>query len=316
MEYSHCFSEKKLISKLTFGCGPLGGVDWGDFDIEDTMAAVSRAYELGVNVFDTADVYGLGNSEKLLSKALGRKRHDVIISTKFGVNWTKRYDQEWAKTFYDSSAKRVVDALEASLKRLRVESIPLYYVHWPDSNTPFHETAEALQRCQEAGKIQNIGLSNFPLSKIQEISQDFKISAVQVQYNLIDTEIEEKFLEACKKMDIAVFTYGPLAQGFLTGKYSKNSNFDDKDCRSRLSHFKKDSFEKNHLIVEKVREISERNGVSMSQVALRWVAENSRITSVISGIKSVSQIEDNIGCLNFNIGADDAEFFNTEIKDH
>ena len=315
MKYSRCFSGNTPISKVTFGCGPLSGVDWGNFDINETMSAVSKAYEMGVNVFDTADVYGMGTSETLLSQALGSKRHDAVISTKFGVNWSKHASQDWAKTFYDCSPKRVIEALDASLRRLRVDSIPLYYVHWPDPNTPFSETAEALQRCQDAGKIQNIGLSNFPLSKIKEINQDFKIAAVQVQYSLVDRAIENIFLKTCEELGIAVFTYGPLAQGFLSGKYNKDSIFDVKDCRSRLSHFDEDGFQKYHLTIEKVREVSEKYGVSMSQVAIRWVIENSKVVSAISGIKSVAQMEDNVGSLNFDIQADEADFFNVRMED-
>ena len=313
MKFSHCFSEKVAISKLTFGCGPLSGVDWGNFDVNDTMAAVAEAADLGVNVFDTADIYGLGVSEELLSKALGSKRHDVVISTKFGVNWAKGVNDKWAKTFYDCSPKRVVEALEASLRRLRLDSIPLYYIHWPDPGTPFKQTAEALQRCQEAGKIQKIGLSNFPLSMIQEISKDIKISAVQAQYSLIDREVEDRFLHICKDLDIAVFTYGPLAQGFLSGKYNRGSKFDDTDCRSRLSHFKADEFQRHQDVINKIHEISKRYDITMSQVALRWVIENPNISSMISGIKTVSQMMDNAGALEFDIKNSDVGFFKTRI---
>ena len=224
MEYSRLIDNEMLASKLGFGGGPLSGEDWGPFNKKQNMMAVSRAYELGVNVFDTADVYGLGTSEKLLSKALGHNRHNVIISTKFGVNWGERPANGLAKTFYDSSSKRVVEALEASLKRLRLDCIPLYYIHWPDPNTSFLETAEALKRCQESGKIKNIGLSNFSLSQIKEIRQDLNVIAVQAQYSLIDKGIEGDFIDSCKDLGMNIFTYGPLAQGLLTGKYNDNPN--------------------------------------------------------------------------------------------
>ena len=308
MKYSSCFSEKTKISQLTFGCGPLSGVDWGEYDVQDTIYAASQAAELGINSFDTADVYGLGTSEKLLSKALGNKRHDLFISTKFGLNWQQDKKNQWARTYNDASAHRVVSALEGSLRRLRLDAIPLYFVHWPDPSTPFEETAEALQKCIDAGKILRIGLSNFGINQIDKISKFIKVSAVQVQYSLIDRKIEKKFLDTCDSLDISVFTYGPLAQGLLTGKYDLQSKFDDSDCRSRLSHFKCDEFPKYDRILCKLRDLAKLKKVSMSQIALRWVIENPSVCSAIIGIKSLEQLLTNVGCLNFELDADELEF--------
>ena len=311
---SHLLDSNILISKIGFGGGPLSGVDWGLFDKKQNMMAVSRAYELGVNVFDTADVYGLGMSEKLLSKALGNKRHDVMISTKFGVSWDERPVNGLAKTFYDSSPKRVVEALEGSLKRLRIDCIPLYYIHWPDPNTSFLETAEALRRCQESGKIKNIGLSNFSIQQIKEIHQDLNITAVQAQYSLIDRGIEGNFLDTCHELGINVFTYGPLAQGLLTGKYNDRSIFGDNDCRKRLPHFHGEKYNQHLGVIQKVSEISSKYQISMSQVAIRWVLENPNISCAVSGIKSIAQIEDNVRALEFSILPDDYEFFSKRPK--
>lgn len=309
MKYSNLFDNSISLSKIGFGGGPLSGEDWGLFDKKENMKAVSRAYELGVNVFDTADVYGLGRSEKLLSEALGHNRYDVVISTKFGVNWHEKPLNGMAKTFYDSSPKRVIEALEESLKRLRLDCIPLYYIHWPDPNTSFLETAETLQRCQESGKIKNIGLSNFSLPQIKEIQKDLNITAVQAQYSLIDKAIEGDFLNTCNKLNINIFTYGPLAQGLLTGKYNSKSSFGHNDCRKRLPHFHGEKFKEHIGILKKVSEIAEKYHITMSQVALRWVLENPNVSCAISGIKSIDQIEENIEALEFDIHSDDNDFF-------
>jgi aryl-alcohol dehydrogenase-like predicted oxidoreductase len=309
MQYSQLINKQVLVSKIGFGGGPLSGEDWGPFNKKQNMMAVSRAYELGVNVFDTADVYGLGTSEKLLSRALGHNRYNVIISTKFGVNWDERPSNGLAKTFYDSSAKRVVEALEASLKRLRLDCIPLYYIHWPDSNTSFLETAEALKRCQESGKIENIGLSNFSLSQIKEIKQELNVTAIQAQYSLIDKGIEGNFIDSCKNLGVNVFTYGPLAQGLLTGKYNDKSTFGDDDCRKRLPHFHGEKLKQHLGKIQKVSEIADKYDISMAQVALRWVLENPNVSCAISGIKSINQIEENVEAMDFVIHADDNDFF-------
>jgi aryl-alcohol dehydrogenase-like predicted oxidoreductase len=314
MDYSTLHHFDYPISKIGFGCGPLSGQDWGYFDKKENMRAVSKAYELGVNIFDTADVYGLGMSEKLLSEALADKRHDVLISTKFGVNWGERPSSGLAKTFYDSSPKRVVKAIEDSLNRLKIDAIPLYYVHWPDPNTPFSETAEALQRCHESGKVKCFGLSNFSLEQINEFDKVLNISSVQAEYSLINNSIEGLFLDTCIEKGINVFSYGPLAQGLLTGKYDLNSVFDDDDCRKRLTHFHGANFKKYKKILNKIFDISNKYQITMSQVALRWVLENPNISCAISGVKSIAQIKDNTHALEFTIHPDDYEFFSRTPK--
>ena len=145
------------VSRLAFGCWAMGGHGYGTVDDAESIAAVKKALELGINFFDTADVYGFGHSERILSEALDSRRHDVVIATKFGVSW-----DDSGKTRKDCSPKRLVEALEGSLRRLRVECIPLYQIHWHDGITPVPDLMETLLRCREAGKIRYIGCSNFP----------------------------------------------------------------------------------------------------------------------------------------------------------
>ena len=177
MEFRRLNNTNLEISRIGFGCWAIGGHGYGQVEETDAIAAIRKAVGEGINFFDTADVYGFGQSEKILSKALGHTRHKVVIATKFGVNWNDE-----GETFKDISAKHVKEAVEASLKRLEIESIPLYQVHWYDGKTPIEETLEVLNKCKKEGKIQNIGVSNFDmdlenfldigLKAMQEIAAD------------------------------------------------------------------------------------------------------------------------------------------------
>ena len=309
MQYSYLPSADLSISKIGFGCGPLGGVDWGAFDEKQTMSAVSKALDLGINHFDTADVYGLGRSEELLSKALGSRRKNVVIATKFGVNWSQDYYGGRARTFYDSSTSRITEALENSLRRLQLDSIPLYYIHWPDPNTPFSDTMEALIRCQESGKVQHIGLSNFSSSQIKKIHKDLHVDVVQAQYSLIDRAAEKELLLLSEQLGLNIITYGALAQGLLTGKYKGDTKFGDDDCRQKLRHFHGDDFEQHSHVIDKLVTMSNKYGVSVAQIALRWVLENPYISCAIAGIKTIEQIVDNAASLEWSIDSDDKDFF-------
>ena len=304
MKYTPLAQSDLCISKIAFGCGPLGGSDWGAFNEKETMLAVSKAYELGINFFDTADIYGLGKSEELLSKALGSKRKEVVISTKFGVSWEKK-QRKRALTFYDSSPKAITKALEGSLKRLKLDSIPLYFMHWPDPKTPIEESIETLIRFRDSGKIQHLGLSNFSNSQIIEINNAFSVSAVQSQYSLIDKSPEKSLFKICKSLDINLISYGSLGQGLLSAKYEKDLQYGDDDCRARLPHFHGNLYDNYVPLLKVLKQISKKYKVTPSQIALRWVFENPLVSSIISGIKNRQQVLENTNMLNLGLDEED-----------
>jgi len=283
-----------VISRLGFGCGPLGGSDWGPFDEKESMAAVSRAVELGVMFFDTADIYGLGLSERRLSKALAERRHDVVIASKCGVNWEERPAGQRAHTFYDSSPKRVVEAVENSLRRLRIDVIPLYFLHWPDPHTPLADTLEAIVRCQEVGKIKYFGLSNFSPSQIRKVCATTKVAAVQAQYSLADRRAEMEIFPCCHELGISAITYGSLAQGLLAGNYDTETRFGKDDRRRHLRHFGGEELQAKMSIVHRLKELARQRQKSPAQLAMRWALDNPAVSGIIAGIKSRDQLEDNV----------------------
>lgn len=305
MEYIQLGVTDLNISRIGFGAEPLGGTDWGKVDIEQAQNAVRRAVDLGINIFDTADVYGLGRSEELLADALGSNRHTVTIATKFGVNWSPPQPGTRAKTFFDSSPQHVVQALEASLRRLRVDTIPLYFVHWPDPSTPLHATLDTLKSCQQAGKVMHIGLSNMSAEQIAAAHAIVPIAAVQLPYNLIDRRAESSLLATCRSLNISVFAYGSLAQGLLTGKYDAASRFGNDDRRHRLPHFQPDQHTRNRNVVNRLQQISQPYTKSPAQIALRWVLDNPAIACALVGAKTTAQVEQNVGAAGWKLSPTD-----------
>jgi aryl-alcohol dehydrogenase-like predicted oxidoreductase len=285
------------LSSLALGCEPLGGTDWGTTDIAQLQAAVRCAWDNGIKVFDTADVYGLGRSESELSKALGAQRHDAVIVTKFGVRWFEPKDGERADVVKDNSVKYLQSALEASLKRLRVEAIPIYLIHWPDGITPVEETIEALEQCRKAGKIISYGLSNFEWQGCQSVVQEYPVAVFEGKYNLLEQTDGNSLFRKLSDAGVAILSYGPLAQGLLTGKYNKNTHFSQDDRRHRIPLFCKDAWRRNTRVLDVLRNAAQHYDCTLAQVALRWIIEQEIVTSIVVGAKNPAQVEGNLGAL-------------------
>jgi aryl-alcohol dehydrogenase-like predicted oxidoreductase len=275
-------------------------MDWGIVDERAARNAVARALELGITLFDTADVYGLGRSEERLGVALGSAAKDAVIATKFGINWRVE-EAGRAKTFRDASPRRVQEALEGSLRRLGIDCIPLYFVHWPDPATPIQETMETLLRCRAAGKVRYVGLSNFSAAQIRAANAVMPIAALQVEYNLITRSPESELIPQALALSTAVFAYGPLAQGLLTAKFDAGVQFANNDRRHRLPHFQKPALHDNLRLAQGARAIGEERGMSTAQVAIRWILQQPGISVAIAGAKSASQVDDNVGAAGWTL---------------
>lgn len=289
-----------MVSRLAFGCEPLGGTDWGPVDLPAAEAAVRHALECGITLFDVADVYGLGQAEERLSAALGPYRHQVTIITKGGINWTHQPGQQRARTFCDSSPRHLRAAVEASLRRLRLECLPLYLVHWPDPQTPLAETFGTLQQLQQEGKLRYFGVSNFSLELLQASYPAYALAAVECQYNLLDTTAEQHILPFCQQQP-GVLAYGPLAQGLLTGKYDNTTRFGPDDRRHRLPHFQPDQLPRTLALLERLREVAAAYGTTPTQVALRWVLDRPEMSCAIAGARSPAQVAQNSTAMGWHL---------------
>ncbi len=300
MEYQKLGLTDLIISRIGFGCWAMGGYGWGKVDDKESIAAVHKALDLGINFFDTADVYGFGHSEEILSKALGSYKNKVVIATKFGMKWDKN-----GKTTKDISPKRLAEALDASLKRLKIDCIPLYQIHWPDSKTPIPEIMEALKKYQKSGKIRYIGCSNFSVKLIKEAQNCSRVESLQAPYNIKEIEIERELIPCAQKYKMGIITYSTLVQGLFTGKYGEKPKFNRNDVRSRYESWVGKKFEKNLKTVEKLKKLSASYGKSPAQIAIRWVLDNPNITSALVGIQKSEQVQENIGAVDWKLSEKD-----------
>lgn len=289
MIYSRLGQTGFIVSRVGFGCEPLGGTDWGRVNEALAIEAVERAVALGINLFDTADVYGLGLSEERLARALGQKRHDVVIVTKVGMRWEANRGGR-ARVQRDATPAYVTAAIEESLRRLRVDAIPVCLLHWPDPKTPLSETIEALCKARTRGLIRYLGLSNFRGIEVPE-NLLREVSVFEEEYSLISQENEGKAVPIGAK-GLGFLAYGVLAQGLLSGKYNGDSTFDATDRRHRLPHFGVHELGRRVPLLDCLRQVAEQHEATVAQVATRWVLENECVTAAIVGAKSPAQIED------------------------
>jgi len=255
---------------------------------------------MGINFFDTADVYGFGHSEEILNKALGKEINNVVIATKFGVSWDEK-----GAIGRNCSAGYVVRALESSLRRLKIDCIPLYQIHWPDNETPISETMEVLEKCRKQGKVRYVGCSNFSTNLIREAQKWGQVVSLQIPYNIIKNNIEEK--DVFYKNGISILAYDLIAKGLFTGKYDNNTKFNQDDNRSRDVNFQRERFRKILKLVEELRIIGKKYNKTPAQTAIRWVLDTPFIDCGIVGMRDIQQVKENVGALNWKLAQEDRD---------
>ena len=305
MEYVKLKNTDISVSRLCMGGCPMGGYGWGYVSENAVIATVHRAIDGGINFFDTADTYGLGQSERTLAKALVGRRENVIIATKFGVRTGD------GKTFYDNSPEYIEKALNDSLKRLSTDYIDLYQIHYRDKTTPLDAVVEVLERFKEQGKIRCYGLSNIHGEDFKEVEPFIgSFASCQNEYSLVTRDNENDLLVNCNDLQLTPMTWGSLGQGVLTGKYNINSGFGVNDRRSRevYTNFHGDKLRKNIELVEKMKPLAEKLGVSLAALAVRFILDNIPDSVALVGAKNPSQIEGTLTAMDFRLSNDELEF--------
>ncbi len=289
------------VSRLAFGGCPMGGHGWGDTSRDDFIAAIQTALDAGLNFFDTADIYGLGEGERTLGDALRGRRNEAVIATKFGVR------VEQGRTSYDNSPSWIKAALEASLRRLGTDYVDLYQVHYRDGSTALEDVVATLMELQEQGKTRYLGLSNIDGGSGHEIEANPGVfSTFQNEFSLANRSHEGDIASFVRK-GVVPLTWGSLGQGILSGKYDATSTFGPDDRRSRPTYinFHGAKLTHNLRIVEVLRRIAGRTGTTPSAVAIRWILDRLPRSVAIVGIKSVRQLEANLEALGWNLSATD-----------
>lgn len=290
------------VSPLAFGTWQLGG-DWGRFAEREAVEAIQFAREQGINLFDTAQAYGFGKSEKLLGRALrdelDKHRKRVVIATKGGLR------MEGNQMVRDSSPEWLRKGVESSLKALGVDYIDLYQVHWPDPDVPFAQTAEALQELVDEKKIRHVGVSNFSAGEMEEFARTRPVETVQPPYSMFRREIKADVLPYAGENDIGVLIYGPLAHGLLTGTMTPETDFAGDDWRNSSPMFNGEEFAHQLRVVRELKRFAEQRGHTVSQVAIAWALMHPAVHVAIVGSRSKKHIEESIGALNVNLSGDD-----------
>ncbi|MHC1724626.1 MAG: aldo/keto reductase [Syntrophobacteraceae bacterium] len=291
-----------LVSPVVLGTWVTGGWAWGGSDEKESLLAILRALELGINFIDTAPVYGFGKSEEIVGKAVRQwGREKLVLATKVGLQWDA---QERIRR--NSSPERIIEEVDNSLKRLGVDCIDLYQIHWPDPEVPFAKSLETLMRIQEHGKIRYIALSNFSREQVEECLQTGPVYSLQPPYNIFEREAEKELLPFCRQNEIATLGYGGLCRGLLTGKFKGNEQFRKGDLRRADPKFKQqDRFKKYVAAVNEIKAIAASYGRTASQFALKWAVQQPGMTCVIAGARTAKQAEENIWTSDWEIRADD-----------
>jgi aryl-alcohol dehydrogenase-like predicted oxidoreductase len=287
MERSAIGGTPLTVSRVAIGTWAIGGWMWGGTDETESISTIRAALDHGVNVIDTAPVYGFGRSEEIVGKAIaeGRLRERVVIATKVGLEWKD------GSVFRNASRGRIIREVEDSLRRLRTDYIDIYQVHWPDPLVPIEETAAAMQMLFEKGKIRAIGVSNFSLEQMQRFRSVAPLHVLQSPYNLFEREIEAELLPYCRKNNIATFGYGALCRGLLSGRMRPTTIFSGDDLRRNDPKFQQPRFAQYLSAVQRLSLLAlERFGKQGIQLAVRWMLDQG-ITTALWGARHPDQLE-------------------------
>lgn len=320
MQYIRLGDSGLVVSRLALGVMTFGSGSSSDprsavwkTNQQEADALVGRAVDAGINFFDVADMYANGQSEQMLAKALGKRRTDVVISTKIGFRSGEAITQAGASYRY------ILAAAEGSLRRLQTDYIDLLSIHRPDPFTPAEETARALENLVQRGLVRYIGYSNFSAWHAQKFMGIQKrggyapFIAAQMYYSLLGRDLEHEVVPFCQDAGIGIVVWSPLAGGFLTGRYTRN---DPTGGKGRLARFEFPPIdrEQGYAVVDELQKIGNRCGATVAQVALAWLLLKPHVASILLGASKISQLEDNLGALNVQISSDELANLDTLTK--
>jgi aryl-alcohol dehydrogenase-like predicted oxidoreductase len=301
MQYRRLGKSSLVVSALGLGCMGMSEF-YGDADERESIATIHHAIDRGITLLDTADVYGMGRNEELVGRAIEKRRHQVIIATKFGI---VRDPSNAGARGVSGRPDYVRQSCEASLRRLRISTIDLYYQHRVDTEVPIEDTVGAMARLIEEGKVRYLGLSEAGVKTIQRAHATHPISALQSEYSLWTRDPEDGALATCRELGIGLVPYSPLGRGFLTGQIKKFEDLAQDDYRRSSPRFQGSNFQKNLELVERIRQMAAEKSCTPAQLALAWVLARGTDIVPIPGTTKRKNLDENLGALDVSLSAAD-----------
>ncbi len=317
MQTRHLGNSDLTITPIGIGAWAMGGGDWafswGRQQDDDSIAAIHAALDAGVNWIDTAAVYGLGHSEEVVGKAIAGRAYRPYIFTKCSLVWNDQ--REIGHSLNAASLRR---ELEASLRRLRVDAIDLYQIHWPEPEPEVEEGWQTLAQFQKEGKVRYIGVSNFTVAQMKRIERIAPITSLQPNYNIVTRAIENEVLPFCRERQIGVIVYSPMKSGLLSGKMTREriASLPSDDFRPRTASFKEPLLSRNLGVVEVLRGIGERHNRTPGEVAIAWTLRDPVVTGAIVGVRSAEQAKQVVRAAEFRLSPGEILEIEEYLKAH
>ena len=286
MEFHRIHGTELEVSRIALGTWAIGGNDWGGTEENDAIRTIHRALDLGINLIDTAPIYGHGRSEETVAKALAGRRDQAIVATKFGLQWDDR------RLWRNSHRQRIQQELEESLRRLKTDVIDIYQVHWPDLETSFEEPARTMEEMRRAGKIRAIGVSNFSPAQMDAFRKAAPIHTTQPPYNLFERAVERDVLPYAREHSITTLAYSPLCRSLLSGRLRRDTRFADGDIRREDPKFQEPRYSQYLAAVEALDRFARENyGKTVLHLAVRWILDQPAGNVVLWGARRPEQLD-------------------------
>jgi aryl-alcohol dehydrogenase-like predicted oxidoreductase len=280
------------VSPIALGCWPIAGVTTLDTNEADSIATIQACFDVGINHIDTAYVYGpRGESETLVGRAVVGGRDEMVIATKCGIHY------EGNAMVNDGRPERLRSECEGSLRRLGMDRVELLYLHAPDENVPIEDSAGELRTLMEEGKTRSVGASNCTIDELEAFAKVCPLAAVQMPYNMLQRDIEQRTIPWCRERNIAVMVYWPLMKGLLAGRLARDHRFHERDSRRNYPMYQGDEWQKNQDFVARLREAAALSGHTVAQLVINWTISQPGVTSALCGAKRPWQIEELAGAI-------------------
>jgi aryl-alcohol dehydrogenase-like predicted oxidoreductase len=303
MEYRTFGKSDLKVSVIAQGTWAIGGSwahGWGEVDDQESIRAIRRSIEQGINFIDTANVYGLGHAEEIIAQAVKGQRSKVIIATKVGAKVDAQGNITW-----DSTPKHLFEEVENSLRRLNTDFIDVYQIHWPDADTPLADTMGAFSRLIEQGKIRYAGVCNFTKEQLEESIKYVALVSNQIRYNMLERDNEADVIPFCIKNGIGIQVYGPLAHGLLAGEFKRGDKLKSDDWRSRYTLYEPAIFEKIMGVLDQLKPMADAHKRTLAHLAINWTLNRRGVTCALIGMMHPWQVDENVQAMDWQLSEKD-----------